>query len=76
MKTLALSYDIQAEAIEIGNQMIAAKLPNSFVVEAVKTAFEFKGVFNLMKMWAEEADPDERDETIAEIQGLIDERRQ
>lgn len=71
-----LSSDTQAEAIEIGNQMIQANLPKSFVVAAVKTAFQFEGVLNLMKMWAEETDQDERDETIAELQDLIDDCNQ
>ena len=72
MRAQALSMDVQAEAIEIGNQMIQAHLPKNFIVAAVKTAFEFEGVFNLMKMWAEESDQEEKDETIAEIQDLID----
>lgn len=76
MKALAMSYDVQAEAIEIGHTMMAAKLPKSFVVAAVKTAFEFEGVFNLMKMWSTEQEQDERDEIIAEIQDLIDDCNQ
>lgn len=76
MKAQALTSDVQAEAIEIGHQMIQARLPKPFVVATVKTAFQFEGVFNLMKMWAEEPDQEERDETIAELQDLIDDCNQ
>lgn len=73
MKAQALNSDIRVEIIEIGHAMKLAGLPNPFVAAAVDTAFEFEGVYDLMKMWSEETDPDERDATIADIQDLIDE---
>ena len=72
MKAQALSSDIRMEAIEIAHQMNMAGLPKNFIAAAVETAFKFEGVYNLMKMWADEEDQEEKDETIAEIQDLID----
>lgn len=42
-----------------------------FVAAAVETAFEFEGVYDLMKMWRDERDTGERNEIIADIQELI-----
>ena len=36
------------------------------------TANDFEGVFNLLKMWANESDPAERDAIVSDIQELID----
>ncbi len=47
-------------------------LQHEFIADAVQTAFEFEGVYNLMKMWADESDQKERDEIVADIQDLID----
>jgi DNA-binding phage protein len=47
-------------------------LPHKFIAAAVETAFEFEGVYNLMKMWIDESDQKERDEIVADIQDLID----
>jgi hypothetical protein len=47
-------------------------LPSSFVADAVETAFEFEGVYDLMKMWADEKDKKDQDEIIADIQDMID----
>lgn len=72
MKAVEMNSDVRVEAIEIGHQMNQAGLSKQFIASAVELAFKFEGIYNLMKMWADEADSDERDETVAEIQGLID----
>lgn len=72
MKARGLSPDYQMEMIEVGHKMKQEGLPPAFITAAVQTAFEFEGVYNLMKMWAEETDSEEKDETVAEIQNLVD----
>ncbi|MCB0411085.1 MAG: helix-turn-helix transcriptional regulator [Bdellovibrionales bacterium] len=71
MKAQAMNPDIKVELIEIGSLMHKAKLPNAFIAAAVETAFAFEGVYDLMKMWAEETDKAEREEIVADIQDLI-----
>lgn len=71
MKVHALNSDVKVELIEIGSLMHKAKLPNAFIAAAVETAFAFEGVYDLMKMWREESDKNEREEIEADIQDLI-----
>ena len=61
------------ELIEIGHQMTQAGLSEEFVASAVQVAFEYEGVYDLMKMWSEETDKKERNEIVADIQDMIDE---
>ena len=72
MKALAVTPDIKVEIVEIGHQMNQASLPKEFIAAAVSTAFEFEGVYDLLKMWADEGDTEERNEIISDIQELID----
>ena len=72
MKANALNSDIQVEIIEIGHEMNQARLPKEFIAQAVQTAFEFEGVYDLLKMWSTETDHSERDATVADIQDMID----
>lgn len=64
---------MKIEIIDIGHEMKKAGLPNSFVVSAVKTAFEFEGVYDLLVLWSKETDAAERDAIVADIQEMIDE---
>jgi hypothetical protein len=48
------------------------KLSVNFIAAAVRTAMEFEGVYDLMKMWEAEDDHSERVEIIADIQDMID----
>ena len=73
MKAQILNPDARVEIIEIGHEMNRAGLPKSFIAAAVETAFEFEGVYDLMKIWVEESDPAEREATIADIQDMVDE---
>lgn len=72
MKVQVINSDYKVELMEIGTMMHKSGLPSSFVAAAVETAFEFEGVYDLIKMWAEETDNKERDEIIADIQDLVD----
>lgn len=72
MKAVSLAPDIKVEIVEIGHQMNKAGLPKEFIAAAVSTAFEFEGVYDLLKMWADESDENEKSETIADIQEMID----
>lgn len=72
MRALALTPDSRVEIIEIAHLMNQAGLPKLFIASAVDTAFEFEGVYDLFKLWAEENDSRERDEIIADIQEMID----
>jgi DNA-binding phage protein len=76
MKAVAIASDIKVEVVEIGHQMNQEGLPKEFIANAVQTAFEFEGVYDLLKMWATETDPRERDETISDIQELIEDCQQ
>ena len=73
MKTHTVASDKNIEPIEIGHKMHMAGLPNEFVASAVRTAFEFEGVHDLMKLWSEESDEKEKNEILADIQDMIDE---
>src|ERR1700724_1714016 len=76
MRAQVLTPDRRVEIIEIGHQMNQARLAKKFIASAVETAFEFEGVYDLMKMWADERDTKERDEIIADIQDLVDDCNQ
>jgi len=73
MNVQTLTAHKNVELIEIGHQMNQAGLSEEFVASAVRVAFEYEGVYDLMKMWSEEADEDERNEIVADIQDMIDE---
>ncbi len=76
MKSQALAANFKMEMIDVGHTMKLAGLPDAFVTSAVELAFHFEGVYNLMKMWDEESEQDERDEIVADIQGLIEDNSQ
>jgi len=60
------------EIIKIANQMIKARLPKEFISNAVTTAFEYEGVYDLLRMWSKEKNLKQRKEIIADIQELIE----
>lgn len=76
-----MNFNIQINRIEpehdmklyqIANQMKLAKLSDEFIASAIRYALTYEGIADLVFMWAEENDPKERDEIIADIQELID----
>ena len=72
MKAQAIAPNLQVELFEIGALMNQEKLPEDFIASAVRTAMEFEGVYDLMKMWEKETDAAERSEIVADIQDMID----
>jgi DNA-binding phage protein len=72
MRAASIASDIKVEIVEIGHEMNQAGLPKEFIASAVSTAFEFEGVYDLLKMWVNEDDSAERDEIIADVQELIE----
>lgn len=64
------------ELFEIAHQMKIALLPDNFISAAVKTALVYEGVADLLKLWRDEVDADERNEIIADIQDLIEDCQQ
>lgn len=68
-----VSYEQQVQLFEIGLEMNEAGLPAKFVADAVDIGREYLGVCELMVMWAETADEEERDTLVADIQEMIDE---
>ena len=56
----------------IAHEMTAAGLSEIFIAAAIRTALEYEGVADLIKMWAKEKDTSERNEIIADIQEMID----
>lgn len=63
----------EVELFQIAHQMKLAGLSDEFISAAIRTALEYEGVSDLVMMWANETDPIERDETVADIQEMIDE---
>ena len=72
MRARKLTPYLKVELIEVGHKMNQSGLPHEFIADAVQTAFEFEGIYNLMKMWENENKQKERDEIVADIQDLID----
>lgn len=73
MTTQTLTAHKNVELIEIGHEMNQVGLSEDFVSAAVHVAFEYEGVYDLMKMWSEETDEEEKNEIVADIQDMIDE---
>jgi DNA-binding phage protein len=67
-----ISAEVKAELITIGSAMLQGGLPAQFVADAVETAFRYEGVSDLVKMWREDTDVNERAAIVADIQDLID----
>ncbi|MGK5089295.1 helix-turn-helix transcriptional regulator [Bdellovibrionota bacterium FG-2] len=72
MRAPVIAPNLQVELFEIGSQMKQAHLPAAFISDAVLTAIEFEGVYDLMKMWTSETDETDRNEIVADIQDMID----
>lgn len=68
-----MTPDRNMELDTVGHQMHRAGLSDEFISAAVQTALQFEGVYDLMKMWSEENDDEEKNEIVADIQDMIDE---
>lgn len=61
------------DLFEIAQAMRVAGLGDRFAARALHVAQEYRGVAELMQLWVEsEDDPAERDETVADLQELLD----
>jgi DNA-binding phage protein len=69
-------YSNEVKLFKIAAQMEKEKLPNIFIVTAIKTALEFEGVADLLNLWFEEDEKNEKEEIISDIQDMIDARNQ
>ena len=49
---------------EIALEMNKANLPKMFIVDAIRAALDFEGISNLMKLWRDEKEPEEKNEMI------------
>ena len=56
----------------IAVSMKKAGLVETFILDAVKTALKFEGVADLLHLWLDEKDNDEREKIVADIQDMID----
>jgi len=61
---------------EIAHQMKVVQLSDDFIAAAIKTALEYEGVADLLKLWGDETEEKERNEIIADIQDLIEDCQQ
>lgn len=74
-KSIANNHALSAAQVKlfaIAVKMKKAELADAFIVNAVRTALEFEGVADLMTLWANEKDSEERDAIIADIHEMID----
>ena len=62
----------QVELFNIAVKMKKSGLADSFIVNAVRTALNLEGASDLMYLWANERDCEEKNEIIADLQDLID----
>ena len=56
----------------ISHKMRKSGLPPEFISMAIRTALQYEGVADLIFLWNDEVDANERDEIISDIQELID----
>lgn len=73
MTLFQTSDDQKVQLYEIAAKMVSAGLPSSFIAAAVERASESEGIADLLHLWRDETDSNERDEIIADIQESIDE---
>ncbi len=65
--------DQKVRLFEIAAAMATSGLESSFIAAAVALAGESEGIYDLMELWADQADAGSRDEIVADIQDAIDE---
>ena len=67
-----LTPDQDINLFSISNKMKQSGLPPKFISMAIRTALQYEGVADLIFLWNDEADVNERNEIISDIQELID----
>lgn len=61
---------------QIATKMAETDLSRDFIAEAVEMALEYEGAHDLMVLWEQEKSQDERSEIIADLQDMLDERKE
>lgn len=61
--------------LEIAMEMRRQGLAEDFVEQVVKLAMDLEGIRDLMVLWAEETNTEERDATVVDLQEEIEEYR-
>lgn len=69
MRARKTILDLTVELIVVGHLMNKAGLPHKFIATAIETAFEFEGVYDLMKIWMDENVQTELDKMVG-LSGL------
>lgn len=65
-------YLIEFATLEmIGDDMVNSGISAKFVTEASKVALEFDGVFDLMQLWYEERDNEEREKILVDLKECV-----
>ena len=64
------------EVYKVAVSMHEAGLSNAFVTEAVQLSLEYEGAYELMKLWQEEDDHEERNEIVADLQDEIERHKE
>ncbi len=72
MSTFKTSPEQQLKVYGIATAMKTAGLDANFITNCVKLAFEYEGAHDLMQLWAEASNQEEKDEVIADLQDEID----
>lgn len=62
----------KSRIFHIASEMAETGYSAEFVRDAINLAVEFEGGRELMQMWADEQDEEERDEIVADLQELIE----
>ena len=65
-------YAKQMKLFKVAIQMEKEKLPSIFIISAIKTALQFEGVADLLNLWFEEDEENEKEAIISDIQDMID----
>lgn len=71
MSALPSSFDV----FGVIDQMRAASLPDSFVLDVTQMVREIPSVAGMLELWLE-SEGDERDEIVADLQDLVDDWKQ
>lgn len=67
-----LSVERQFKLFKIADEMSSAGLPKEFIVLATKKAFVFDGIADLLFLWSNENNENERQEIVADIQEVLE----
>ena len=58
---------------KIASEMKLSGLPDKFIADAVEIGKYYEGVYDLFELWANEDDPEFKEQIVANIQAEIDE---